>query len=77
MGKNISVYLNDELLNLMENSGKPASQVIQAALKNYFYPAKRASAHKKVLETAQLIGQLDGFKAAVDEVEKDRENDRW
>jgi hypothetical protein len=38
MGKNISVYLNDELLGLIEASGKPADKVIQEALKKVLPP---------------------------------------
>ena len=77
MGKNISVYLNDELLNLVENSGKPVSQVIQAALKNYFHSENKSAAYQKVVETARLIGNSYNFEEAVDELEHDRENDRW
>ena len=77
MGKNISVYLNDELLNMVESSGKPASQVVQAALKKYFHPTNRKAAHQEVLKVASSIGRSDNFKEAIMEFELDREKDRW
>ncbi len=77
MGKNISVYLNDDLLGMVEASGQPASKIVQEALKKYFQPENRRAASRKVIEAASLIGQSGRLKEAVAEWEKDRELDRW
>jgi hypothetical protein len=77
MGKNISVYLNDELLGLIEASGKPADKVIQEALKKYFHPENRITAVEEAIEAALKIGESDKLKEAIAELNRDREWDRW
>jgi hypothetical protein len=77
MGKNISVYLNDDLLGLVEASGKPASKVVQEALKKYFHPENRAAAVEEVIGSALMIGKSDGLDEAIAELNRDRERDRW
>lgn len=77
MGKNISVYLNDDLLGLVEASGRPASKVVQEALKKFFHPENRAAAVEAVIGTAKKIGKADGLDEAIAELERDRELDRW
>ena len=77
MGKNISVYLNDDLLGLVEASGVPASRVVQEALKKYFQPESQAKAVKGVIEAALTIGQSGALENAVAELYEDRELDRW
>jgi hypothetical protein len=77
MGKNISVYLNDDLLGMVEASGQPPSKIVQEALKQYFHPENRAAASKKVIEAARLIGKSERLTEAIEEWNKDRELDRW
>jgi hypothetical protein len=77
MGKNISVYLNDDLLHMVEAAGQPASQIVQAALKKYFLSDNRISAFKKVVDAAQTLGRANKFEEAVAEWGRDRESDRW
>ncbi len=77
MGKNISVYLNDEMLKMVETSGLPVSQIVQTALKEYFLPQNRSAASVKVLECAQALGKSDGFNEAIAEWLRNREVDRW
>lgn len=77
MGKNISVYLNDDLLGMVEASGQPPSKIVQEALKKYFHPENRAAASQKVVEAACQIGKSDRLKEAIAEWNKDRELDRW
>lgn len=77
MGKNISVYLNDDLLGMVEASGQPPSKIVQEALKKYFHPENRAAASKKVLEAARRIGKSERLTEAIDEWKKDRKADRW
>jgi hypothetical protein len=76
-GKNISVYLNKELLSLVESTGRPPSQLIQEALRKYFIDANRKKAAQKVVKIAQGLGKSDRFAEAISEWRHDRENDRW
>lgn len=76
-GKNISVYLNKDLLAMVESSGRPASQLVQEALRRYFMDANREEAARRVAETARLLGESKGFAEAVSEWRRDREADRW
>ncbi|MGD8834977.1 MAG: hypothetical protein PVJ84_10310 [Desulfobacteraceae bacterium] len=77
MGKNISVYLNDDLLGMVEASGQPPSKIVQEALKRYFHPENRAAAAKKVIGAARLIGKSARLTDAIEAWNKDREHDRW
>jgi hypothetical protein len=76
-GKNISIYLNKELLSLVESTGRPPSQLIQEALRNYFIDANRKKAAQKVVKIAQGLGKSERFAEAISEWEHDREIDRW
>jgi hypothetical protein len=76
-GKNISVYLNKELLSLVESSGRPPSQIVQEALRKYFINANRKKAAQKVVKIAQTLGKSERFGEAISEWRYDREKDRW
>lgn len=76
-GKNISVYLNKDLLSLVESSGRPPSQLIQEALRKYFIDSNRKKAAQKVVEIAQILGKSDQFAETISEWRHDRDNDRW
>jgi metal-responsive CopG/Arc/MetJ family transcriptional regulator len=76
-GKNISVYLNKELLSLVESTGRPPSQLIQDALRQYFIDADRKKAVQKVVKIAQSLGKSDRLAEAISEWQHERENDRW
>ena len=76
-GKNISIYLNKELLSLVESTGRPPSQLIQEALRNYFIDANRKKAAQKVVKIAQGLGKSERFAETISEWGHDREIDRW
>jgi metal-responsive CopG/Arc/MetJ family transcriptional regulator len=76
-GKNISVYLNKDLLALVESTGRPPSQLIQEALRKYFIDANRKKAAQKVVTIAQSLGKSDRLAEAISEWQRERENDRW
>jgi hypothetical protein len=76
-GKNISVYLNKELLSLVESAGRPPSQLIQEALRQYFTDANRKMAAQMVVKIARTLGKSDRFAEAISEWRHDREKDRW
>ncbi len=76
-GNNISVYLNKELLSLVESTGRPPSQLIQEALRNYFIDANRKKAAQKVVKIARGLGKSERFAEAISEWGHDREIDRW
>ena len=77
MGKNISVYLSDDLLNMVDASGEPASKIVQQALKKYFESGNREVASQQVVKSSRVIGKSDRLKEAIAEWNKDRELDRW
>ncbi len=64
-GKNISVYLSKELLSLVESTGRPPSQLIQEALRNYFIDANRKKAAQRVVKVAQGLGKSKRFAEAI------------
>jgi hypothetical protein len=76
-GKNISVYLNKELLSLVESTGRPPSKLIQEALRQYFMGADRKKAVEEVVAIAQSLGKSDRLAEAISEWRHERENDRW
>ena len=76
-GKNISVYLNKELLSLVESSGRSPSQIVQEALRKYFISSNRKKAAQKVVKIAQTLGKSERFDEAISEWRYDREKDRW
>ena len=76
-GKNISVYLNKELLSLVESSGRPPSQIVQEALRKYFIDADRKKAAQNVVKITRLLGSSEGFDDAISEWRLEREKDRW
>ena len=76
-GKNISVYLNKDLLALVESTGRPPSQLIQEALRKYFIVANRKKAAQKIVSIAQSLGKSDLLAEAISEWQRERENDRW
>jgi len=77
MGKNISVYLDDNLLHMIESSGQPPSRIIQTALKKFFLPDNRKQAFDQFAKAARELGKADNFKAVVKDWEREREVDRW
>jgi len=76
-GKNISIYLNKELLSLVESCGRPPSQIVQEALRKYFISSNRKKAAQKVVKIAQTLGKSERFGEAISEWRYDREKDRW
>jgi len=76
-GKNISVYLNKELISLDESTGRPPSQLIQEALRQSFIGANRKKAAQKVVTIAQSLGKSDRLAEAISQWRRERENDRW
>jgi metal-responsive CopG/Arc/MetJ family transcriptional regulator len=77
MGKNISVYLDDNLLGMVASSGKKTSEIVQDALKQYFQTDNRRQAFKQFAEAARELGDTKNFQEVVKDWETDRENDRW
>lgn len=77
MGKNISIYLDDTLLNLVESSGEKPSKIVQEALKKYLQTDNRNQAFEQFAKSAKELGKMDNFKTVVKEWESEREKDRW
>ncbi len=77
MGKNISIYLDDKLLNMVASSGKKPSEIIQDALKRYFMTDQRKQAFEQFAKASQDLGQSQDLKKVIEDWKTDRENDRW
>jgi hypothetical protein len=77
MGKTISIYLNDDLLRMLESSGANPSSTIQNALKNYFLPGDRKAAFDLVAEIAKDLGETHTCNTVIDEWISERDNDTW
>ncbi len=77
MGRNISVYLDDNLLHMVLSSGKRPSEIVQDALKKYFMPDNRRQAFEQFAKAARDLGCTQDFNEVIKDWESDRETDRW
>ena len=77
MGKTISVYLDDECINILKNQDRSVSSIVKDALRIYLKRAERKKGFTQVLESAEGIGRAENYE----ELEKgwiaEREIDRW
>lgn len=77
MGKNISVYLDDNLSRMVEAAGKSPSKTVQLALKKFFLADNRKEAFDQFAKAAKKLGEADRFREVVSDWKTDRKNDRW
>ncbi|MEN6565053.1 MAG: hypothetical protein ABFC57_01985 [Veillonellales bacterium] len=77
MGKNISVYLDDNLSSMIESFGMPPSKVIKVALNKFFLSDNRQHAFDIVASTAKELGKNHNISEIVKEWRTDRSIDRW
>ncbi len=77
MGKSISVYLDDESINLLKNQDRSVSGTVKDALRVYLRAAERKKAFDQVLKSADNIGKAKGFETASKNWMAERERDRW
>ncbi len=77
MGKSISIYLDDESINLLKKQDRSVSSTVKDALRIYLKAAERKKAFDQVLKSAESMGKATGFKAAEKSWMAERERDRW
>lgn len=77
MGKNISVYLDDDLLDIVKSSNQPPSKIIQMALKKYYLNENRQKVFDLIAKTARELGKKDRFFEVIKDWQSDRGSDRW
>ena len=77
MGKNISIYIDDDQLNILKKQKSPVSKIIREALNLYFQKDSRKAAGEKVLSLSKGLSEKHDFDAIIKELEEERSRDRW
>ena len=77
MGRTISIYLDDELIDTLKRQDKSVSGVVKDALCVYLKSTERKKGSDQVIESAKKIGMSKSFREAEREWIKNRERDRW
>jgi hypothetical protein len=77
MGRTVSIYLDDEFIDILKRQDKSVSGVVKDALRVYLKTAERKKGFDKVIESAEKIGMSKDFKGAEREWIENRERDRW
>lgn len=77
MGKNVSVYLDDESINLLKAQNRSVSSIVKDALRIYLKIAERKKGFSQVLESAEEIGRGKSFGEAEKGWIEERQSDRW
>ncbi len=75
MGKPVSVYIDEKLLEAAKETGKPFSQVVREALEMYLgleERKKRAKEFMSILSKIPLEVLIEGYKKALHERERER-----
>lgn len=73
MGKTISVYIKDHLIDKVRTTGKPISKIISEALEEYFRKRERGNNLDEIMELLKEFDGLDKWR----EVLEEREIERW
>ena len=77
MGRTVSIYLDDEFIDILKRQDKSVSGVVKDALRVYLKIAERKKGFDQVIDSAEKIGMSKDFKEAEKEWVKNRERDRW
>ena len=77
MGRTVSVYLEEKLVELLRKQGKSVSGIVNDALRAYFRPGNRKKGFDLVIQSARKIGAAGGFRDAEREWLEERGKDRW
>ena len=76
MGRTVSVYIDDHLVEAARKTGKPLSRVVREALERYLGVEERKEKARELLATLKEIS-LEDLGRALQEVEAAREDERW
>ncbi len=77
MGKNISVYLDDEQLAFLRSRKEGPSKIIQEAVRLVMKAGKNESGFDEVLDAASEIRDSSNIRQAVENWHSKRDLDRW
>ena len=77
MGKTVSIYLDDEFIDILKRQDKSVSGIVKDALRIYLKTAERKKGFDQVIESAEEIGESELFEEAEKEWKRNRERDRW
>jgi hypothetical protein len=77
MGRTISVYLEEQLVQLLRKQGGSVSGVVSDALRAYLRGTDRKEGFDLVKKAARAVGTSRGFDAARRAWVETRERDRW
>ena len=77
MGKNISIYIDDEQFNILKKQKSPVSQIIRDALNLYFQKDSRRAAGERVIALSKGLSEEHDLDSLIKELEEERSIDRW
>jgi hypothetical protein len=77
MGRTVSIYLDDEFIDILKRQDKSVSGIVRDALSVYLKIAEQKKGFDQVTESAKQIGKSKAFKEAESEWVRNREKDRW
>ena len=77
MGRTVSIYLDDEVIDILKRQDNSMSGVVKDALRVYLKIAERKKGFDQVIDSAEKIGMSKNFEEAEKEWVKNRERDRW
>ncbi|MCD6295603.1 MAG: hypothetical protein J7M30_00420 [Deltaproteobacteria bacterium] len=77
MGRTVSIYLDDEFIDILKRQDNSMSGVVKDALRVYLKIAERKKGFDQVIDSAEKIGMSKNFEEAEKEWVKNRERDRW
>jgi len=77
MGRTVSIYLDDEFIDILKRQDNSMSGVVKDALRVYLKIAERKKSFDLVIDSAEKIGMSKNFEEAEKEWVKNRERDRW
>jgi len=76
MGRTVSVYIDDHLVEAARKTGKPLSRVVREALEQYLGLEERREKARELLAILEEVS-LEDLARALREVEDSREEERW
>jgi post-segregation antitoxin (ccd killing protein) len=77
MGRTVSIYLDEELVQLLRKQGGSVSGVVSDALRTHLRRTGQKEWFDLVKKAARAVGTSRGFDAARRAWVETRERDRW
>ncbi|RPI77733.1 MAG: hypothetical protein EHM45_08060 [Desulfobacteraceae bacterium] len=76
MGKNITIYFDDELLQFLESQKESSGAVVKKAIRQLMKKNRPQRYFDEVLKAAVQIGKNEKFEQAIKEWAIERKHDR-